>query len=128
MRPRPARLSVPSLRLYCQMPGAGPSRAVRVIWTVPADRVAQALIVTVTIAPSTRVLTGPPPSGRALDLAGQAGVAGQGLAAASDAAGEELGSGDAEDGGELGDLPAGEAALPTASVAFGGADGGGGGP
>src|SRR5689334_10637777 len=60
MRPRPARLSVPSLRLYCQMPGTGPSRAVRDMWTVPADKVAQAVTVTVTVAPSTRVLTGPP--------------------------------------------------------------------
>jgi hypothetical protein len=31
---------VPSLRLYCQIPGTGPSRAVRVMCTVPADRVA----------------------------------------------------------------------------------------
>jgi hypothetical protein len=37
----------------------GPPRAVRVMCTVPADRMAQALTVTVTVAPSTRVLTGP---------------------------------------------------------------------
>jgi hypothetical protein len=58
-----------------------------------------------------------------LGSAGQACVSGWRLAAAGNAAGEELSGGDAEDGGELVDFPAGEAALLAASVAFGGAHG-----
>jgi hypothetical protein len=54
---RPCGCAGRRARLYCQVPGAGPSLADRAICTDPALSVARALTRTSTMAPSTRALT-----------------------------------------------------------------------
>src|ERR1035441_4973622 len=70
-RPPAARWSGPSVRLYRQVPGAGPSRADRVRWTGPALRGARTVTMTWTMAPSTRVLIRVPPHDRAVPGGGE---------------------------------------------------------
>jgi len=60
-RPPAARWSGPSVRLYRQVPGAGPSRADNVRWTGPALSVARTVTMTRIVAPSKRVLIRVPP-------------------------------------------------------------------